>query len=527
MKTIFFFDDFNDTTAEFLIKDLAIAAKSDKDIRLIINSPGGSVTSLLSIIDSINLIDMNLETVCIGQAASAGSVLFSCGKKRYITKNARLLLHQVSGGAWGNIQDMEIEAAEAKRLNEVYLDILSKNIGKDKETLRKDMQRDFILTAEQAVAYGLADSVISENIFSEEIMLFKKSQFEDAVINTIKEMASDKEIKLCEIKDKELFKAGTYKGRTFTQKDIEELVKNTNYLIENFGFVVPIKLGHDNNKEVGKVLLDMLKSDSMPAFGQAKNLRAIGDSLIGDLTGIPQPLYNLIDKQFFCKKSPEIWNSYSIKGKTLGLVLDSIALLGATQPEIPDLFSKEYIEKGEQTMPGTNTLTEEQIKANLLKEQEAEAKKQAEEKARKEELAKKDKAVTDAQEEAAKAKRELEEYKAAVKKEKIEAKVNALVDKGVIFPYQKNALAAVFGKIEGEEEKIKFSKTDGKEEEISVSAAFEELLTNRPKIDFTKQYSQHTESDNADYTDAEKEAMAIHRAAGKTEEEIKTMFAKK
>lgn len=524
MKTIFFFDDFNDYTAEFLIKDLAIAAKADKDIRLIINSPGGSVTSLLSIIDSINLIDMNLETVCIGQAASAGSVLFSCGKKRYITKNARILLHQVSGGAWGNIQDMEIEAAEAKRLNEVYLDILSKNIGKDKETLRKDMQRDFILTAEQAVAYGLADSVISENIYSEEIMLFKKSQFEDAVINTIKEMASDKEIKLCEIKDKELFKAGTYKGQTFTQKNIEELVKNTNYLIENFGFVVPIKLGHDNNKEVGKLLLDMLKSDSMPAFGQAKNLRAIGDSLIGDLTGIPQPLYNLIDKQFFCKKSPEIWNAYSIKGKTLGLVLDSIALLGATQPEIPDLFSKEYIEKGEQTMPGT--LTEEQIRENLKKEQESEAKKQADEQARKEELAKKDKAVTDAQEEAAKAKRELEEYKTNAMKEKIEAKVSSLLDKGAIYPYQKNALAAVFGKIEGEEEKIKFSKTDGKEEEISVSAAFEELLSNRPKIDFTKTYTQHTESDNVDYTDAEKEAMAIHRAAGKTEEEIKTMFAK-
>lgn len=522
MKTVFFFDYFDNNSAEYLIKNLASAAKEDKNVRLIINSPGGVVTNLLAIVDSINLIDMNLETVCMGQAASCGAFLFSMGKKRYITKNARVLLHQVSGGAYGDIQDMQISIEEAKRLNEVVLDLLSKNTGKDKETLKKDLSRDFILTANEAVNYGIADSVISESLFTQEIQLFKKSQFEETVKSTITEMASNKEIKLCEIKNKELFKAGTYKGQTYTEKDIESLVSNTNYLIENHGFKIPIKLGHDNNSELSELFKDMLESDSMPAFGHVENIRVEGSSAVGDLVNIPEPLFNLIDKNFFCKKSPEIWKTYKIKDKTLGFVLDSIALLGAAQPEIPDLFTKECedIQKGENIMPGTQ-LTEDQIKAQFLKEQEEAAKKQ-------EEFAKKEQAIKDADEKAKlaeearkKAEEELANFKANAKKKEFEAKAEELAKNGTILPYQKKALVAVLEKIGDSQDVIKFSK-DEKEEELALSKAFEDLLSNRPKIDLKGNYSLDSKEEKG-LSDADKESRQILEAQGYSKEEIKEM----
>ncbi len=516
MKTVFFFDNFNDYTAEFLIKDLALAAKEDKNVRLIINSPGGVVTSLLSIVDSINLIDMNLETVCIGQAASCGAVLFSLGKKRYITQNARIILHQVSGGMWGNIQDVEIQAEEAKRINDTMLDILSGNIKKDKETLKQDLNRDLILTADQAVAYGIADSIINENVFTNEIQLFKKNQFEEAVKNTLNVLATEKEVKLYKIPNKELFKAGTYKGKTYSEKDVEDLVKNTNYLIEKFDFKVPIKLGHDNHPELSEMFKDMLKSDSMPAFGYIENIRKEVSSVIGDLVNIPEPIYNLIDKQFFCKKSPEIWNTYRIKDETLGYVLDSIALLGATQPEIPDLFTKDS-NKGDEIMPGQEKdpkhLTEEEIKAKI-----------EEESRQKEELAKKDQATKEAETRAKKAEDELAALKTQTRKEKIESRANEVVEKGAIFPYQKKAFAAVLDKIDGIEEKVNFSK-DEKEQELELAKAFEDLFINRPTIDLTKNYSENStpSKEEKNLSEDEKLANNILEAAGYSSEEIKEM----
>ena len=514
-ETIFFFDYFYDGAAERLIKEIAVKAKFTKDIRLIINSAGGSVTSLLAIIDAINLMNINLETVCIGQTASCGAWLLSMGKKRYITKNARVLLHQVSGGCHGDIQDMEIGIDEAKRINEKMLDILSVNLKKDKEVLREELTRDKILTPEQAVAYGIADEIIDNMAVDYEVTLFKKTQFEEAVKESVKQLSENKEMKLYSIKDKELFKAGTHKDKTYTEKDIENLVNNTNLLMKDYSYQVPIKLGHDDSKTMLEMLSEdfkkWLKSDSMPAFGSIENIRKVGESAVGDLVNIPEPIFNLIDKQLFCKRSPEIWTKYKIHNKELGLVLDSIALLGATQPEIPDLFTKE-----KDTIDNEEEKMTKELEAQLAVEQAAKVKAEAD----------KATAETKAKEEsdkAAAAEKELAEFKAAAKKEKVEIKVNDLIAKGSIYPYQKKALTAVLEKLEDSEEKITFSKDD-KEQELNISNAFEDLFSNRPKIDLTATYSQkEKEEANKNLSEAEKQANEILKASGLSDEEIKAM----
>jgi len=138
------------------------ADNPDKDISLYINSPGGSVTAGMAIYDTMQFIKPDVMTIVMGQAASMGSLLASAGAmgKRYILPNARHMIHQPLGGASGQATDVEIQARELLRWKKVLTDIYVTHTGKSFDTLRADMERDNFMTAEEAVAYGLADKVI-------------------------------------------------------------------------------------------------------------------------------------------------------------------------------------------------------------------------------------------------------------------------------------------------------------------------------------------------------------------------------
>lgn len=148
-------------TAQLLFLE---ADNPDKAISFYINSPGGSVTAGMAILDTMNFIKPDIHTIVMGQAASMGSLLANAGTQghRYILPNARHMIHQPLGGASGQATDVEIQARELLRWKKVLTDIYVQNTGKDYETLARDMERDFFMTAEEAVAYGLADRVITK-----------------------------------------------------------------------------------------------------------------------------------------------------------------------------------------------------------------------------------------------------------------------------------------------------------------------------------------------------------------------------
>jgi ATP-dependent Clp protease, protease subunit len=135
----------------------------DKDINLYINSPGGDLTTLFAMYDTMQYIKPDVSTIVMGQAASAAAVLSLAGAKgkRYALPHARILLHQPLGGAEGQAVDIEIQAKEMVRNREMMNEIIAKHTGKPVETVSKDTDRDFILTAEQAVEYGAVDEIIT------------------------------------------------------------------------------------------------------------------------------------------------------------------------------------------------------------------------------------------------------------------------------------------------------------------------------------------------------------------------------
>ena len=135
----------------------------DKAISLYINSPGGSVTAGMAIYDTMNFIKPAIHTIVMGQAASMGSLLATAGAKghRYILPNARHMIHQPLGGASGQATDVEIQARELLRWKTVLTDIYVEHTGKSHTQLRADMERDFFMTASEAVEYGLADKILT------------------------------------------------------------------------------------------------------------------------------------------------------------------------------------------------------------------------------------------------------------------------------------------------------------------------------------------------------------------------------
>lgn len=135
----------------------------DKDILFYINSPGGSVTAGMSIYDTMQFVKCDVQTIVIGQAASMGSLLAAAGApgKRFILPNARHMIHQPLGGASGQATDVEIQARELLRWKDVLTNIYVKHTGKQFDVLKADMERDNFMTADQAVAYGLCDKLLT------------------------------------------------------------------------------------------------------------------------------------------------------------------------------------------------------------------------------------------------------------------------------------------------------------------------------------------------------------------------------
>ncbi|TCI97002.1 MULTISPECIES: ATP-dependent Clp protease proteolytic subunit [Aeromicrobium] len=134
----------------------------DRDIQLYINSPGGSFTAMTAIYDTMRYLKPDVQTVCLGQAASAAAVLLAAGTpgKRYALPNSRILIHQpYTEGTGGQISDLEIQANEILRMRELLESMLSEATGKDASEISRDVERDKILTAEQAVEYGIVDQV--------------------------------------------------------------------------------------------------------------------------------------------------------------------------------------------------------------------------------------------------------------------------------------------------------------------------------------------------------------------------------
>ena len=156
--------DVNSHSASLIVAQMLFLEADDpqSDILFYINSPGGSVTAGMSIYDTMQYIQPDVRTIVLGQAASMGSLLACAGApgKRMILPNARHMIHQPLGGAEGQATDVEIQARELLRWKQVLTDVYVKHTGKGFDQLRADMERDNFMTAEQAVAYGLADKVI-------------------------------------------------------------------------------------------------------------------------------------------------------------------------------------------------------------------------------------------------------------------------------------------------------------------------------------------------------------------------------
>jgi ATP-dependent Clp protease, protease subunit len=150
----------NDVMAQLLCLE---SADPDREISMYINSPGGSFTSLMAIYDTMQFIRPDIQTVCLGQAASAAAVLLAAGTpgRRLAVQNARILIHQpATEGTYGQASDLEIQANEILRLRSLLEEMLAEQTGKSVEEISHDIERDKILTAQQAVEYGLVDNVL-------------------------------------------------------------------------------------------------------------------------------------------------------------------------------------------------------------------------------------------------------------------------------------------------------------------------------------------------------------------------------
>ena len=165
-RVVFLGDEVNSATANIVVAQLLHLAFEDpkKDIKLYINSPGGSVYDGLAIIDTMNYIEPDVQTIGIGLQASMGAMLLSAGAKgkRYVLPNSRIMIHQPSSGTQGKITDQEIALKEGIYLKQKLAEMLAKNTGKDVKQVIKDMDRDNWMSAEEAKTYGLIDEVLTD-----------------------------------------------------------------------------------------------------------------------------------------------------------------------------------------------------------------------------------------------------------------------------------------------------------------------------------------------------------------------------
>jgi ATP-dependent Clp protease protease subunit len=163
-RIIFIGSPMDDEMANLIIAQMLFLAAEDseKDINIYINSPGGVVTAGLAIYDTMQYLKSPITTICIGQAASMGAMLLAAGTKgkRYALPNARIMIHQPLGGAQGQATDIEIQTKEIMRVKKLLNEILAKHTGQPLAKIEKDTDRDFYMSAQEAVEYGLVDEVI-------------------------------------------------------------------------------------------------------------------------------------------------------------------------------------------------------------------------------------------------------------------------------------------------------------------------------------------------------------------------------
>jgi ATP-dependent Clp protease, protease subunit len=165
-RVVFVVGQIDDYMANVVVAQLLFleSENPDKDVHLYINSPGGIVTSGLSIYDTMQFIKPDVSTICLGQAASMGSLLLAGGAKdkRYCLPHSRIMIHQPSGGFQGQASDIDIHAREILKIRERLNKIMSKHTGQSVERIERDMERDHFMEAEAAVEYGLVDKVLAK-----------------------------------------------------------------------------------------------------------------------------------------------------------------------------------------------------------------------------------------------------------------------------------------------------------------------------------------------------------------------------
>jgi len=165
-RIVFLSEEVNDVTASLIVAQFLYleAQDPDKDIQFYINSPGGSITSGMAIYDTMQYIKAPVSTICIGLAASMGAFLLSSGAKgkRLALPNAEVMIHQPSGGSRGQATDIQIQAERILKMKQNLNEILAKNTGKPIDVITRDCERDFFMSAQEAVEYGIIDQVISQ-----------------------------------------------------------------------------------------------------------------------------------------------------------------------------------------------------------------------------------------------------------------------------------------------------------------------------------------------------------------------------
>jgi len=163
-RIVFLDGEVSDVSADLIVAQLLFLDGQDteKDIHLYINSPGGSVTAGLAIYDTIQHVKSNVQTICLGQAASMAALILTAGTagKRMVLPSSRVLIHQPWGGAQGQARDIGIQSREIIRLKKMTINYFAQHTGKTTEQVASDMERDLYMSAEDAVAYGVADSVL-------------------------------------------------------------------------------------------------------------------------------------------------------------------------------------------------------------------------------------------------------------------------------------------------------------------------------------------------------------------------------
>lgn len=163
-RIIFVDGEIRDETADLIVAQLLYleSENPDKDINMYINSPGGSVTAGLAIYDTMQYVKCDVQTICMGQAASMGAILLAGGTigKRYALPSSRVMIHQPWGGAQGQESDIAIQAKEIVRLKKLSIKYFAEQTGKSEEDVAKDMERDFYMSAEEAKNYGIIDHIM-------------------------------------------------------------------------------------------------------------------------------------------------------------------------------------------------------------------------------------------------------------------------------------------------------------------------------------------------------------------------------